>query len=386
MKRLIIAAFALLLLSCTTSSTETIVKDEDSLEKGFEEIMQRHSAVGLQVAAVKDGQIVYTESFGYKNLEEKTPIENGDVLRIASISKTFVATAIMQLVEQGKVDLDADISSYMGFQLRNPNFPDIPITVRMLLSHTSSLSDANGYFTLDNLNPAVSPTWHKAWNSYEPGTKYQYCNLGFNTLGAIIEVASGKRFDTYMKENIFTPLGVYASHNVADLNPDKFIGIYTYNSSNNYFTRNESAYAMPDLENYRMGYSTPVFSPTGGVKISAGDLAKVMIMHMNWGIAADGTRIISEESSRMMQSEITPTNYTGESYGMAMISTNDLFKEARATGHDGLALGAYTAMYWIREKNFGVVVMTNGCTGKTDKAFANILCESAELLKNRLCD
>ena len=74
------------------------------------------------------------------------------------------------------------------------------------------------------------------------------------------------------------------------------------------------------------------------------------------------------------------------SYGMAMISTNDLFKEARATGHDGLALGAYTAMYWIREKNFGVVVMTNGCTGKTDKVFANILCESAELLKNHLCD
>ena len=93
MKRLIIAAFALLLLSCTTSSTETIVKDEDSLEKGFEEIMQRHSAVGLQVAAVKDGQIVYTESFGYKNLEEKTPIENGDVLRIASISKTFYLSA-----------------------------------------------------------------------------------------------------------------------------------------------------------------------------------------------------------------------------------------------------------------------------------------------------
>ena len=85
-----------------------------------------------------------------------------------------------------------------------------------------------------------------------------------------------------------------------------------------------------------------------------------------------------------MQSEITTTNYEGECYGMAMISTNDMFGDARAVGHDGLALGAYTAMYWVKDGDFGVVVMTNGCTGKTDKAFANILCESARLLKAHL--
>ena len=134
-----------------------------------------------------------------------------------------------------------------------------------------------------------------------------------------------------------------------------------------------------------MGYTTPVFSPTGGVKISAKSLARVMMMHMNYG-TLDGKRILDEQSSKLMQSEITPTNYHGECYGMAMISTNDLIKGARAVGHDGLALGAHTAMYWIREKNFGVVVMTNGCTAKTDKVFANILCESAELLKTHFCN
>ena len=386
MKKYLLAAIALLFLSCKASTSNNNCRDEKSLEKGFEVIMQRNYAVGLQVAAVKDGKLVYNASFGYKDLENKTPLENDDMLRIASISKTFVATAIMQLAEQGKVDLDADISDYMGFSIRNPKFPQQPITVRMLLSHTSSMSDANGYFSLDYLNPAVSATWEKAWNTWEPGSKYQYCNLGYNTLGAIIEIASGQRFDIYMRENLFTPLGVYASHNVADLNPDKFIGIYQYNRSDSSYRKNETAYTLPDLENYRMGYSTPVFSPTGGVKISAKDLAKAMIMHMNWGTTADGIRIISEESSRMMQSEITTTNYEGERYGMAMITTSDLFTDARATGHDGLALGAHTAMYWIREKNYGVIVMTNGCTAETDKVFANILCESADLLKLHLCD
>ena len=380
MRKLFFGVMALLCVACSPSAKETAAL----LDKGFAEIMERHNAVGLMVAAVKDGEIVFNSSYGYKDLENKVPASVDDKLRIASISKTFVATAIMQLVEQGKIDLDADISSYMGFELRNPNFLDVPVTVRMLLSHTSSMSDANGYFSFDYFNPAVSPTWQKAWNSYEPGTKYQYCNLGFNTLGAIIEIVSGERFDEYIKKHIFEPLGVDASHNVADFNPAQLIGIYRYVTSAGNFEKSDAyAQSAEELENYRIGYSTPVFSPTGGVKISAKDLAKVMIMHMNKGAVGD-VRIISQESSALMQSEITPTNYEGESYGMAMISTNDMFGDARAVGHDGLALGAYTAMYWVKDGDFGVVVMTNGCTGKTDKAFANILCESAQLLKAHL--
>ena len=282
------------------------------MDNGFAEIMEKHEAVGLMVAAVKDGEIVYNASYGYKDLENKVPVGVDDKLRIASISKTFVATAVMQLVEQGKINLDEDISNYMGFELRNPIFPDIPVTVRMLLSHTSSMSDSNGYFSFDYFNPAVSPTWQKAWNSYEPGTKYQYCNLGFNTLGAIIEIVSGERFDEYMKRHIFEPLGVDASHNVMDFDPAQLIGIYRYDASTGSVAKSD-AYAQnaSDLENYKMGYSTPVFSPTGGVKISAKDLAKVMIMHMNKGAVGD-VRLISQESSSLMQSEITPTNYEGE--------------------------------------------------------------------------
>lgn len=382
MKQLIMSILALsIFFGCAEEKTDVSGEKEKTAESEIQQIMQSHKAVGLAVAAVKDGNIVYSKTFGYKDLENKTPMEEDDVLRIASISKTFVATAIMQLVEQGKLNLKADISELMGFEIRNPHFPKDTITVEMLLSHTSSMSDSNGYFTLDQLNPAVSPTWQKAWNNYKPGSAYQYCNLGYNTLGAIIEIASGERFDKYIRNHILNPLNVYASHNVADLDSTKFIKIYKYNHSSNSYACTTSAYDAPtsELANYRMGYSTPCFSPTGGLKISAKDLARVMMMHMNYG-ELDEVRILDSASCALMQSEITPTNYPGESYGMAMISTNDLIQGRRVKGHDGLALGAYTIMYWDREKNFGVVAMTNGCDGETDKTFANILCETAECL------
>ena len=371
MKKLLICLLALVVAACSKSSGEK-AQENTLVEQQLKEIMEAHSAVGLSVAAVKDGKIVYSNALGYKDRENKVAMKEDDILRIASISKTFVGTGIMQLVEAGKLGLDDDISTILGVNARNPKYPDKAITVRMLLSHTSSMSDKHGYFTMDDLND-------NAWESYEPGSKYQYCNLGFNTLGAIIEKVSGVRFDKYIYENILKPIGVYAHHNVMELDSTKFIKIYKYNGGA--FNCSKDAYASPEskLKNYVMGYSTPVFSPTGGLKISAKDLARVMIMHMNYG-TIDGVKILDKSSCELMQSELTSTNYPGESYGFSMISSNDLISGVRVVGHDGLALGAYTAMYWDRKTNFGVVVMTNGCDGKTDKTFANILCKSAECL------
>ena len=388
LRSLILGVVALFAISCADKNGEkdqSLQQIEQKIEQEIAQVAERYKAVGLAVAAVKDGQIVYNASFGYKDWENKIPLGNDDVLRIASISKSFVATSILQLVEQGKLSLDADVSELMGFEIRNPKYPDTPITVRMLLSHTSSMSDSNGYFTFDNLHREKSSTWEKAWNSYEPGSKYQYCNLGYNTLGAIIEIVSGERFDMYVSEHILKPLGVYGHHNVMELDPAKFTKIYKYSGSGYSYKCSESAYNSPaaELENYKMGYSTTVFSPTGGLKISAKDLAKVMMMHMNFGTLGD-VKILGKEMCELMQSEIVPTNYPQEKYGMAILQSNDYIKGIRVIGHDGIALGAYTSMFWNQERNFGVVGMTNGCNDKTDKVFANIMCETAEVLYRHL--
>ena len=121
-------------------------------DEAIKAVMEEFQVVGLAATAVKDGKIVYNKSFGYKDIDQGTPLENGDIVRIASVSKSFVATALMQYVDKGVITLDDDVSDLIGFKVRNPHHPDIPITLKMILSHTSSIKDKeDDYFTLSHL-------------------------------------------------------------------------------------------------------------------------------------------------------------------------------------------------------------------------------------------
>ncbi len=361
MKKLFILAAAVATMFACTSK-------EQQFNEEVAAIMERNNNVGLALVAVNNGEVVLNERYGVKDIQTNEPIAKDDVFRIASISKSFTATAIMQLVEQGKLNLQQDVSELVGFQVRNPKFPEKVITVEMLLSHTSSMNDANGYFTINAINPDSSATWQTAWNEYEPGTGYEYCNLGFNTLGTILERVSGERFDKYIVNHILNPAGVYGGYEVLSLDSTKFVKIYTWDSEKNEFIHKPAAYATreDEIKNYVFGHSTAVFSPTGGLKISPEDLAKVMQMHMNLGTTAEGTQIISKESAQAMQSIVAPKTDEGDAYGYAIRTSNQLLDGYTMIGHTGSAYGVYTSMFWDKDRKFGFVVMTNGCNAKYD--------------------
>lgn len=330
---------------------------QSDVEQNFEQVMQKYSAVGASVAVVKQGKIIYTHSFGLKNLEDKIPLTDTDIFRIASISKSFSATSIMQLVEKGKLHLDDDFGDLVGFKIRNPKFPDEKITLRMALSHTSSLNDSQGYLNLDIINPDKNPNWFKCYNDYKPGTKFDYCNLNFNLIGTIIEKQSGERFDNYVKKHVLNPLGLYAGYCVDSLDSNRFVNLYEYHSDTKSFTLAPTAYAprREEIKNYVMGYSTPIFSPTGGMKISATDLAKYMIMHMNYG-TSNGVKIISKKSAKLMQTALTDD----EGYGLAIRSADALIPNVKLKGHTGSAYGLYSTMFFSPKDKFGFVIITNG--------------------------
>jgi hypothetical protein len=185
---------------------EQLKAQNANAEAEFKAVMEKYNAVGAALAVVKEGKIIYAHSFGLKDLENKKPLTDQDIFRIASISKSFSATSIMQLVEAGKISLNDDFGDLVGFKIRNPKFPDQRITLKMALSHTSSLNDSQGYLNLDVINPDKNPNWAKCYNGYAPGSKFDYCNLNFNMIGAIIEKKSGERFDYYVK-NLLTTIG-----------------------------------------------------------------------------------------------------------------------------------------------------------------------------------
>lgn len=359
----------------------TSTAQDNKAEEAIQQIMKENPVMGLSVAVIKNNKLIYSHSFGLKDAETNTPLTNENIFRIASISKSFSATAIMQLVEAKKVNLDQDVSDLIGFKVRNPKFPETVITLRLMLSHLSSINDNQGYFSLDSINPAKSVNWYKCYNNYEPGKKYEYCNFNFNMIGTIIEKVSGERFDAYIQNHILNPLQLYGGYYVNGLDKSKFATIYEYQPDAAKFVASPNAYAprTAEVAAYQMGYSAPIFSPTGGMKISAKDLATYMMMHANYG-KYNGVRIISKKSSKIMQTAVSDI----EPYGFALETPATIIDGKQVIGHTGSAYGLYSAMFFDPQEKFGIVVISNGCHPGETSGYNNVIKKAVNALYENL--
>ena len=350
-------------------------------EAAIQSIMQSNPVVGLSVAVVKNNKVIYNHSFGFKDVEKQLPLTNASIFRIASISKSFTTTAIMQLVAEKKIRLDQDISELVGFKVRNPAYPNTVITLKMALSHRSSINDSEGYFSLDAIDPATNPNFAKCYNAYEPDKGYMYCNLNYNLAGSILEKITGIRFDKYIQQQILDPLGLYGGYNVNALDTQLIAKIYEFNKQTQGFTLSTSAYVprTEEINNYTMGRTTPIFSPTGGMKISANDLAKYMIMHSQLG-KYKGGRLIPKKLSQQMQAIISEE----ENYGMALETTTQLIAGKTMIGHTGSAYGLYSMLFFEPKEKIGFIVISNGCDTKTINGFNAVLHQTVNSLYDNL--
>ena len=218
------------------------------------------------------------------------PVTIDDPARVASISKLVVAIAVMRLAEQGKLDLDQDVSKYLGWKVRNPAFPNAPITMRALLSHQSGLRDTVDYIVpLDGDLQAVLAN-PKAWDpAHAPGTYFSYANINSPLIASVMESATGERFDRLMARLVLTPLGLDACYNWgAGCSDGRRAQAVTLLRPNGDLARDaamkgqEQCAVYPasdgscDVEKlYRLGRNGSAYSPQGGLRISARDLAKV---------------------------------------------------------------------------------------------------------------
>lgn len=334
------------------------------LETEIQGIMERYHAIGASVAVVKDNRICYTHTFGYNpdysdtTLRRAIPV-NG-VFMIQSISKTFISTAIMQLAEKRMLNIDDDVNDYLNFRVRNPEYPNTPITIRMLLNHRSSINDQH-YGNLNQIDPEKGKNWKECFNKYRPGTKFKYCNYNYTLLGAIIEKVTGRRFFDYIDDNIMKLLGLNASYNLTKIDTSMLVRSYRYDKKTNQFKKENSIYNIQHyrekLRNYKLGSSTAYFSPSGGVKISASDLAKYMMAHMNYG-EYDGKRILS----KMSELEMWKPQGNDTTYALGFFRDKTILNGEPVIGVRGSAHGVHSIMLFNPEKKFGIVVICNGCT------------------------
>jgi CubicO group peptidase (beta-lactamase class C family) len=217
-----------------------------------------------------------------------------DPVRIASVSKLVVALGLMRLVEAGTLSLDHDVSDYLGWQLRNPAFPDVPITLRLLLSHRSSLTDDVDYIVPlgKTLKDVLADP--KAWDAaHAPGTWFHYVNLNFPVVGSAMEAATGERFDQLMARLILKPMKLDACFNWATCSDARITRAVVLYHANGSVRKDDLKGVRPpcvvatdgacDLNAYVPGTNGALFSPQGGLRISMRDLAKIGQLLLNRG-------------------------------------------------------------------------------------------------------
>jgi CubicO group peptidase (beta-lactamase class C family) len=354
-------------------------------------IMDDHQLMGMSVIAVCNDSVIYKGNFGLADYSRNIPVTDSTFFRIASISKTVAATALMMLYEKKLFTLDEDIGEILGYRVRNPKYPDVAITPRMLLSHTSSIFDGTGYgkfitntYYHDTV-PALSSLLTDTGSYYtddifldkKPGTYFIYTNLNFGIIGTLVEKLSGARYDIFCRENIFKPLGIAASYKVQDI-PDINELAVLYRATNNIWQPQADNYKgkIPParkLDNYVVGNNAMIYGPHAALRISAIDLSKLMIMQMNNGIY-NGVRILQDSTVKLMHK--MQWKYNGKNgdtffglfrnWGLGFQVTSDVADADTTssgyslTGHIGDAYGLISDMFFNKENKFGMVFITNG--------------------------
>lgn len=272
--------------------------------------------ISLSVLAVRDGKVAYQRQFGQRVLPGK-PATSATLYRIASISKMMTTLGLMRLVEDGKLDLDADAGGYLGFPLRNPHFPDQVITLRQILSHTSSLRDAGGYsFPASvSLKSVLTPEGAMWATNAAPGAYFTYSNLGWGVIGTVMERVTGERFDRLMKRLLLDPLDLRGGFNPSEFSPADLANLATlyrrrttdteiWNSAGPWIAQVDDYSQRPParpagIDSYIIGTNATPFSPTGGLRLSAEGMGKVMLMMINDGMH-EGRRILKPATLRLM--------------------------------------------------------------------------------------
>lgn len=360
-----------------------------------------HPLASLSVLAIRHGKVSYEQQFGYRHIgatpADSLPVTPATLFRIASVSKMMTTVGLMRLVEQGKLSLDQDVGIYLGFSLRNPHFPQQALTLRSLLSHTSSLRDAGGYAwgpersLRDVLTAGSDSMWDK---QTAPGRYFTYANLNWGVIGTVMEKVTGERFDLLMRRLLLDPLDVRGGYhpaafsaedvaNTATLYRKRTLDTETWQPQGPWIAQADDVYQRPPtapagLANYVIGSNATVFSPTGGLRISAAGLGKVMQMLLDGGRYRN-QQLLQPASIALMfgrQWQLAPDGGNGDSerglyraWGLGNQQFDALAGQGNglvegasfhAVGHLGDAYGLVSAFVLDFKHKNGMVMLVGG--------------------------
>jgi len=314
--------------------------------------MEENHIAGAAVAVVKDGQLFFSKGYGYADLANQIPVDAEQTMfKLGSITKLFTWTAVMQLVEQGKLDLNADINTYLDFSIPD-SYPQ-PITLSHLMTHTSGFEDIHADMVkLDEENLAPPREWlasHIPARVRPPGEIAAYSNYNAALAGYIVARMSGRSYSEYLQEHILSPLGMNGTTAQYPTPPELLA-----RESLGYMYEEDAYQIFPQL-------LTPEdLFPAGSMRSTATDMARFMLMHLQGGFYGDASteiRILEESTARKMQSVLFAPDprILGNAYGFFEFSDNN----QRVIGHSGSGEPMESMLLLLPDQNLGVFVAYN---------------------------
>lgn len=373
-----------------------------SLQNEIHDIADENLLVGVSVIGVCNNEVTEVIHYGKCDIARDLVVNDSTMYRIASISKAVTSIGLMKLWEQGLFHLDDSIDGYLGFVCRNPQFPNTPITFRHLLSHTSGLIDGQDYSDFlyatyaempppalqELLVPGGSYYSGNCWSNHEAGQYFSYANINFGIIGTLIEKLTDIRFDEYMRDSVFVPMNIHGTFNIYTIENINNVAVLYRNGIPQVDNFQGIAPVSPNFTLYPVGSNGLLFAPQGGLRISALDLSKIMIMLLNHGMHiqnGDTIQILKETTlDEMFTPQWTYNGGNGNNYynlfnqwclGFQQTTNTAngdiVIPEVEMLGHAGEAYGLISDMYFTFQHKFGLVFITNGFYNGGDYQWGN---------------
>lgn len=394
MKKLFLTfILSILLFSCKQKSDTDRTNEKkhtainDTLTENLKSAYKKGAIIGFSVSVVNEKGLIYDKGFGFTDIEQSKPYTSNTVQNIASISKTLIGISLLKAQELGKLNINDPINKYLPFKIVNPNYPEIPILIKHLAYHTSSITDLDeiyaksyvltkndhadnegvyDYFNKPETNISLlnfiqnSLTQDGKWytkntfSNSKPGEKRDYSNIAAALCALVIESATGQDYRSFTKENILRPLKMNSSG---------------WSSKDIDSTMRSRLFA--NKKTMIADYSLITYTD-GGFLTSSNDLG-LFLSELIKGYGGNGILLNKGSYKKLFEKQKFTTNGKSESYGIFMEFRDDFLNiKADMIGHNGSDPGVFTAMYFNPKTKIGKVVLVNTDTDFTDAVWPEI--------------